>query len=253
MRILAFALPLLAVACAPVPPDPRGVEKGETFLKVSATGRAEARPNEARMQLGVTSQGANAAEASRLNREKMARVTAALTALGVKADDLQTRNLSLQRIDYGRERGQFRASNIVEVRMTDVARVGEAVTAVTEAGANVVGGPDLRVSDREAANRSAYANAYKAARARAEAYGDAAGLRIVRVVNIVDGGEYGVPSPSYVTMDAAAPPPVVSPQSVIRTEQAAPAAPPPPPGAPFNPGVNRTEVRVRVDFALKPA
>ena len=31
------------------------------------------------------------------------------------------------------------------------------------------------------------------------------------------------------------------------------AAPPPPPqsgGAPFNPGINTTEVRVRVDFAL---
>lgn len=250
MRIACLALPLLAVACAPAAPDPRGLEKGETFLTISATGRAEARPNEARMQLGVNSQGANAGEASRLNREKMARVTAALTALGVKADDLQTRNLSLQRIDYGKERGQFRASNIVEVRITDVARVGEAVTAVTEAGANVVGGPDLRVSDRESANRSAYANAYKAARDRAQAYGEAAGLRIVRVVNIVDGGEYGVPGSSYVTFDAAAPPPPVSPPPLVRTEQA---APPPPPGTPFNPGLNRTEVRVRVDFALKPA
>ena len=88
MRRLFFAaLPLLA-ACAPTNPDPRGVEKGETFLTISATGRAEARPTEARMRLGVTSQGANAAEASRLNREKMARVTAALTRLGVAADDL---------------------------------------------------------------------------------------------------------------------------------------------------------------------
>lgn len=249
MRHLILALPLLAAACAPTNPDPRGVEKGETFLTISATGRAEARPNEARMQLGVTSQGANAAEASRLNREKMAKVTAALTALGVKADDLQTRNLSLQRIDYGKERGRFTASNILEVRMTDVARVGDAVTAVTEAGANVMGGPDLRVSDRETANRSAYANAYKAARERAEAYAEAAGLKIVRTVNIVDGGEYGAASAGYVTMDAAGPPPLVSPPPIVRTEQAAPPAPP----APFNPGVNRTEVRVRVDFALKPA
>lgn len=212
MRFLVLALASAGVACAPANPDPRGVEKGETFLTISATGRAEARPNEARMQLGVTSQGANAGEASRLNREKMARVTAALTRLGIKEEDLQTRNLSLQRIDYGKERGQFRASNIVEVRMTDVAKVGDAVTAVTEAGANVMGGPDLRVSDREAANRSAYAAAFKAARSRAEAYGEAAGLRIVRVVNIVDGGEGGVPRPSYEGgADAmmVAPPPVV--------------------------------------------
>ncbi len=235
-----LALPLLA-ACQPTSPDPRGVEKGETLLTISATGRAEARPNEARLRMGVVSVGPNATEASRLNREKMARVTAALSRLGVKADDLQTQDLSLQRIDYGRERGQFRASNVLEARLTDMARVGEAVTAVTEAGANLLGGPDLRVSDREAANRSAYAAAFKAARSRAEAYGEAAGLKIVRVVNIVDGGEYGIPMP----------PPIVRTQSM---DAAMPVSAPPPPeqGAPFSPGLNRTEVRLRVDFALEP-
>lgn len=246
MRHLVLTLALLAAACAPTNPDPRGIEKGETFLTISATGRAEARPNEARMQLGVTSQGASAGEASRLNREKMARVTAALTRLGIKEEDLQTRNLSLQRIDYGKERGQFRASNIIEVRMTDVARVGDAVTAVTEAGANVVGGPDLRVSDREAANRSAYTNAFKAARSRAEAYGEAAGLKIVRVINIVDGGEGGSRGVGYAVTEQSAMDARFGP---------VPVSPPPPPeqGTPFNPGINRTEVRVRVDFALKPA
>jgi uncharacterized protein YggE len=247
--VLLAALSMLAAACTSAEADPRGVQKGETFLTISATGRAEARPNEARMRLGVTSQGPNAGEASRLNREKMARVTAALTRLGVAADDLQTQNLSLQRIDYGRERGQFRAQNLLEVRLTDVTKVGDAVTAVTEAGANVIGGPDLRVSDRETANRAAYAAAYKAARSRAEAYAEAAGLEIVRTINIVDGGEYGVPMAMDGNMsmpESVAP--TVAPPPLVRTQ----AAPPPPP-APFNPGVNRTEVRVRVDFALRPA
>lgn len=215
-----------------------------TLLTIFATGRAEARPDEARLRMGVVSLGPNAGEASRLNREKMARVTDALARLGVKTDDLQTQDLSLQRIDYGRERGQFRASNVLEARLTDMTRVGEAVTVVTGAGANLLGGPDLRVADRETANRSAYASAYKAARARAEAYGDAAGLKIVRVVSIVDGGEYGIPSP----------PPVAGTQISEAAGTAVSVAPPPPPeqGAPFNPGMNRTEVRVRVDFALEP-
>jgi uncharacterized protein YggE len=241
LTLLAI-LPMLA-ACQQAAPNPRGVEKGETLLTISATGRAEARPNEARLRRGVVSVGANAGEASRLNREKMAKVTAELAGLGVKPDDLQTQDLSLQRIDYGKERGQFRASNVLEARLTDMARVGEAVTAVTEAGANLLGGPDLRVSDRENANRSAYANAFKAARSRAEAYGEAAGLKIVRVVNIVDGGEYGIPSP----------PPMVRAESMDAVMAVPVAAPPPPEqGAPFSPGLNRTEVRVRVDFALKP-
>jgi uncharacterized protein YggE len=221
------------------------MERGETFLTVTATGRAEAKPDEARLSLGVQSQGASAAEAARANREKMDRVTATLGRLGVQGDDLQTRNLSLQRIDYGPERGRFRADNVVEVRIRDMNRVGEAVAGATDAGANLLGGPNLRVSDPEAATRSAYAEAYKAARARAEAYAGAAGLAITRVVAIHDGGAVGSPRPhgrdmnmeGAVSMDAAAP---VSPQQVSA-----------PPSVPFSAGVNRSEVHVRVDFALR--
>lgn len=230
---------VLMSSCAPAAPDPRGVEHDETLLTVTATGRADSRPDEARLQLGVQSLAASAEEASRLNREKMTRVTDSLTALGVKADDLQTRNLSLQRIDYGRDRGRFRAENILEVTLRDASKAGEAVTAVTTAGANVLSGPDLQVSDREGSTRSAYAAAYKAARARAEAYAGAADLRIDRVLGIYDGGEYGVAPPS------PPPPPLV--RTMSAEAAAAPQA-----SAPFYGGTNQTEVRVRVDFALSP-
>ena len=236
MRTPTVLAAMTALAACQAPPDPRGVESGETLLTVSASGRSEARPDEARLQLGVQSVAPSAGEAGRANREKMARVTAALTRLGVRPDDLQTRNLSLQRIEYGRERGRFRADNVVEVRLRDMNRVGEAVAAVTDAGANLLSGPDLRISDREAASRSAYAAAYRAARARADAYAGAAGLRVKRVLAIYDGGEYGVP------------PPYAQPVSADMAERAAP--PPPQEAAPFSAGVNTSEVRVRVDFAL---
>ena len=236
MRHSALVLAaLLLPACERAAPDPRGVGHDETLLTVTATGRADTRPDEARLQLGVQSAAASAGDASRLNREKMQRVTAALTSLGVKADQLQTRNLSLQRVEYGPDKGRYRAENVLEVTMKDVARVGEAVTAVTEAGANVMSGPELRVSDREGSSRSAYAGAYRAARARAEAYAGAAGLKIDRVLGIYDGGEYGVPSPGR-----PPPPPMISMDVSARAQEA----------APFNPGMNTTEVRVRVDFAL---
>jgi uncharacterized protein len=237
MRHLSLvALFLLASGCERAPADPRGVARNETLLTVTATGRADARPDEARLQLGVQSDAPSAGDASRLNRQKMDRVTTALARLGVKPDDLQTRNISLSRIDYGPERGRFRAYNMVEVRLRDMAKVGEAVTVVTEAGANVLSGPSLRVSDREAANRSAYAEAYRAARTRAEAYAGAAGLKIRRVLAIYDGGEVPQSYDMNAMAQEAGPRPV--------------SAPPPPPAVPFSPGMNTTEVRVRVDFAL---
>ena len=241
MRFLPAAMLLCLAGCGAAG-DPQRLGREETLLTVTAAGRADSRPDEARLQLGVQTVAPSAQEASRGNAGKMARVTAALRGFGVRPDDIQTRNLTLGRIDYGPERGRFRADNVVEVTLRDLPRVGEAVAAATDAGANVLGGPDLRVSDREAASRSAYAGAYRAARARAEAYAGAAGLRVARVLAIIDGGEAGVPIPyagvanaSGVSVEEAAPPPVVRTQA-----------------APFSAGMSQQEVRVRVDFALAP-
>ena len=233
MRTLMLPALLTLAACQPTPPDPRGVARGETLLSVTATGRSETRPDEASLTVGVNSQGATAAEASTLNNAKMARVAAALARFGVKPDDMQTSNLSLGRIDYGKERGRFRASNNLVIRLRDMARVGEAVAATTDAGGNLVSGPSLRVTDAEKASLGAYGAAYKAARARAEAYAEAAGLKIDRVLSIRDGGQAGGEPQS---MDA------------VMTEQMAPSPVSAPP--PFSPGVNASIVSVRVDFAL---
>src|SRR5687767_5276508 len=83
MRILALPVIAALAACQPGPADPRGVERDETLLTVSASGRADTRPDEARLQLGVQSQAGSAGEASRLNREKMDKVAAELARLGV--------------------------------------------------------------------------------------------------------------------------------------------------------------------------
>lgn len=233
--ILLLALPALT-ACQPAAPDPRGVDRGETLLTVNAIGRSETRPDEARFSLGVGTIATSAAEASRLNNEKMGKVTGALTGFGIKPDDLQTSSLSLNRIDYGKDRGRFQANNIVTVRLKDLTKASEAIVAATTAGANLMSGPSLRVSDTEKANLSAYAAAYKAARARADAYAAAAGLKVDRILAIRDGGQSpGYPQP----MDAMAEEAMAS-RAVAQT-----AAPPP-----FNPGVNSSTVSVRVDFAL---
>ena len=233
--ILLLALPALA-ACQASAPDPRGVGRDETLLTVSATGGAETRPDEARFSLGVNTIAATAAEASRLNNEKMAKVTNSLTGFGIKPEDLQTSSLTLNRIDYGKDRGRYQANNTVVVRLKNLAKASEAIVATTTAGANLLSGPSLRVSDTEKANLTAYAAAYKAARARADAYAAAAGLKVDRILAIRDGGESGGP----IVMDAM--------ESVAAQMLApSPVAPPPPP---FNPGVNSSTVSVRVDFAL---
>jgi uncharacterized protein YggE len=234
-RLTLLAFPILLSACTGREPDTHRVKPEETLLQVSASGRAETAPNEARFSAGVQSIGANAAEASRRNNETINKVLAALDGMGVKKEDVQTRQVSLQRIGYGPNRGRFEANNMIEVRMREVEKAGDAIAAATDAGANVLSGPNLTVGDPETARNGAYANAFKAARSRADAYAGAAGLKVVRVLSIRDSGQSYHPGMSY-DMNATA---EVAPPPIVRTQ-----------GPMIRPGVNTSEVVVQVDFAL---
>lgn len=230
---LAVAAAFVLAGCGEQAPDPRGVDENEVLLQVTASGRSDTRPDEARFTAGVQTIAGSAAAASAGNNQAMNRVTEALERLGIKPDDLQTRQISMARIDYGPERGRFQANNMIEVRVRDMAKAGEAIAAATGAGANILSGPSLAISDPEAASRSAYAQAYKAARARAEAYAEAAGLKVERVLVIRDTGD--------------SPPGLYEPPPIVRAEAAMQTAAPP-----VRPGMTTSEVRVRADFALGP-
>ena len=203
--ILALPLSLLLAGCEQAS-DPRGVGEDEVLLQVVTSGRADTRPDEARFTAGVQTIAGSAAAASAGNNAAMNRVTQALEKLGVKPDDLQTRQISM---------------------------AGEAIAAATEAGANSLSGPSLAISDPEAASRSAYASAYKAARAQAEAYAGAAGLKVARGLEIRDTGD-------------GSPPGLYEPPPLARAEAAQTAAPP------VRAGMTTSEVQVRADFALAP-
>jgi uncharacterized protein YggE len=232
--LISLAALALLAGCNQAAPDPRGVDRDETVLTVTGTGRAEATPDQALFTAGLSSVAGDAQAASARNAETMNKITAALGRLNIPKRDIQTRNLSVNRIDYGANKGRYKASNSVAVRVRDTRRVSEAIAAVTAAGANIVSGPNLSVADPEKANLGAYDLAYKAARAKADAYAAAANLRVARVLSIRDGGEGGI-MPQMAEMDArmVAPPPVVA--------QAAP---------PVMSGTNMNVVTVRVDFAL---
>lgn len=235
-RFSTVGLALALGACSTAAPDPRGVARDEVLVQISASGRADSRPDEARFTVGVDTIAATSAAAGAQNSATINKVASALQRLGVKEDDLQTRSITLSRIEYGPNRGRFQANNLIEIKVRDIKRAGEALAAITQAGANVLSGPNLRVSDPEKAGRSAYAAAYRAARGRAEAYAQAAGLKVARVLTITDAGNaspYRHYDADAVMMEQSAPPGLV-----------AAAAPP------VQPGITTREVQIRVDFAL---
>ena len=243
-KLVPLAGALVLAACGETPYDPRGVDREETLLSVSATGEAETRPDEARFQAGVNNWAASARAASDANAEDIREIVAALRAAGVAENDIQTRNVGVQRIDYGDRRGQYQASNNVAVTVREVDRTGEVISAVTDAGANIVSGPDLRVAEPEKAANTAYGAAYKAARARAEAYAEAAGMEISRVLTIRDmGGAQGNRYLPGAVPVAPPPPPIATDVAMARPESG---------GGMVMAGQTTSAVAVQVDFALVP-
>ena len=197
----------------------------------------EVRPDMATFSAGIETFGATGADASQANEAKMKAIVEALEKEGVAEKDIQTQSIGISRIDWGPKKGQYQATNQVSVRVRNVDKVSQAIGAVTAARANILSGPTLTQSNPEKAKLSAYGNAYKAARARAEAYADAAEMQVSRVLAIRDGGASGGPQPYYgdaMAEQAAAPPPVA------RTS-----------APPVRVGTDIIEVTVAVDFALE--
>jgi uncharacterized protein YggE len=235
MRILPLFIAAALLSGCSSAPDPRGVDRDEVLLRVVASGEAENRPDVATFSAGVSTIAPTSEAATRINNEKMNKVMASVEGLGVKRDDTKTQALTVNRIDWGRNKGQFEATNQVSVKIRKIDDATNVIGAATKAGANILSGPDLAVDDKEAASKGAYAAAYKAARSRADAYAEAAGLKVKRILSITDGSAMGGQPRPYEfaeqAMDAAAAAPVTT-------------------GPPIRAGLDTSTAQVKVEFVL---
>lgn len=261
-----FALPLL-LACSLIPvaahsqpalsPGPV-VTAGNTLLTVSAEGRSLRTPDLAVFNAGVTTQGKTAAEALAANSTAMTRVIAALKRAGIAERDIQTSNLGINPIysDPNREAEiaarmnrqpyvppeqkapviiGYQANNSVSVRQRRLDDFGRVIDTLVSAGANQVNGPSFTMDDPDPALDEARLAAMRKARARADLYARAAGLRVVRILSISEtAGYFGPPPVMFQRMDASGP-----------------SAPPPPP-APVQAGEVQLTANVTVLYELAP-
>ena len=206
MRLAALALALpLALAAAPAYPD-------ELPRQITVTGSAEAEavPDLATITAGVETRADTAADALARNSEAMAAVLAAIEAAGVARRDVQTSQLSISPVyepySEGAPEAQkvagYEAANMVTIRVRDVARLGATVDAVTGAGANRIFGIGFDVSDPKPTLDAARREAVADARAKAELFAEAAGVKLGPVLRI--GETVNAPGPVFMRAEAMA-------------------------------------------------
>jgi uncharacterized protein YggE len=200
--LLSAPMPALAQADVPI---------AGTLLDVDAQGRTTRTPDIATIRAGVVAQAPTAAAALADQAERMARVLQALKRAGVADRDIATATVGLQPQYLYREREApritgYQATNSVSVRFRDVKRAGTILDALVASGANQIDGPNLSIDQLDAALDEARLDAMRCARARAELYAKAAGLRVERIVSINEGttNEDGPRPPiAYARMAAA--------------------------------------------------
>jgi uncharacterized protein YggE len=179
-----------------------------TTLNLAAYGEVRAPPDMATINLGVMTQARTAAEAMQANAAQMAQVMATLKKAGIAAKDIQTSGLNLNP-QYVYEQNVpprltgYQASNQVTVVVHDLARLGAAVDATVNAGANQVNGISFGLNDPTATENAAREDAVKALQAKADLYAKATGYHVGRLVSLSEGGGY-TPGPPMPMMAYAA-------------------------------------------------
>lgn len=162
------------------------------IVVVSGTGVVTAAPDQAWVRIGAETRAKAPREAQVANAAAMTAVQQKLAALGLPADAVRTMAYDVQmEFDYANGRQTPRgyvARNTIEVRVDDLARVGEVLDASVGSGATTVSGLRFDLKARDAAERDALRRAVADALRRAEAAAAGARRTVDRVMRIEESG-----------------------------------------------------------------
>ena len=210
--VSAWAALILPLALALSVPS-AAQDKSKSTLTVTGEGLVAARPDLAVVSLGVVSQAGSAKDALAENSKATSAVIAAAKAAGIEARDLETTRVSVQpQYSYpaagSREPRKivgYEVSNALSIRVRDLDKLGALLDQLVVVGANQLRNIELSVAEPGPLRDAARAAAMKDAVRKAGLYAEAAGVRIVRVMSIVEGQQNGPRPPVLRALAAGAP------------------------------------------------
>ncbi len=193
-RLLAAAVALALMAPAALAEPPVAT------LTVTGQGTAAAAPDLATVRAGIETEGVTAAEALAANNAIAARVIAALKEAGIEARDIQTSGL---RVDPRYENpapdqpqrapsiAGYGVVNEVAVTVRALDGLGAVLDRLVSEGANRINSLGFGLADDRAMTDEARKAAVADATRAAEVLTGAAGVKLMRVLSVTDGGSFG--------------------------------------------------------------
>lgn len=183
-------------------------------ISVEGTGKAYVTPDIAKINLGVNTTGKTSEETLAENTKKINNIMDALEGLGIAKKDIKTTSYYLNpNWQYTEKKGSYQDGYILdqtlEVTVRDFSKTGDVISKTSAVGANVVGGVNFTVEDRETAKTEARAKAIANAKTKAEQVAGQTSLKLGRVLSFYEFEN----SPDYygkgggLTMEASLPEP----------------------------------------------
>src|SRR5688572_10805949 len=143
--IVLMSLSLAATAAAQTAEPPQVIVTGE--------GTVKATPDQAWVTIGAESRSKISKDAQQRNAEVMTAVIQKITSFGVPKDAIKTTAIDLQlEFDYNNGKQTPRgyvARNTVEVRVDELAKLGDVLDAVVNSGATNIHGVRFDVKQRD--------------------------------------------------------------------------------------------------------
>jgi len=170
-------------------------EKEPSVLTVTGFGEVRIAPDEATVRLGVTRQRETAQEAQEEVNQVAQEILSAVIQLGVRAEHIQTAELRLSPVYTTRRPGSsseprvvaYWASNMVSVRLENLALVGLVIDAAMKAGGNQLQGVHFALRNDLSAKEQALKEAVQAASQKAKAISEALDVKIIEVLEVNEG------------------------------------------------------------------
>jgi uncharacterized protein YggE len=204
--LAALALALVALAGCGDTTNVTSAAAANT-VTASGTGTTQAVPDTAEMAFGVTTLSPNAKSALDEASRSAEQIASAVKKQGVAGEDIQTQDVSVypQTVDQNGKQviTGYQASLSVRVKVRDISKLGEIISAANAAGANEISGPTFTIDDPAPARAKAIDEAVADARKSAEAMATAAGKSVGDVLSMSSSDAGFVPSMMYSQADMA--------------------------------------------------
>ena len=204
--LLGLSLATSTAAQTPTPDPPQIIVTGE--------GAVKAAPDQAWVQIGAETRSKVSKDAQQRNAEIMTAVQQKVASFGIPKEAIKTIAIDLQmEFDYANGRQTPRgyvARNTIEVRVDELAKVGDVLDAAVASGAATIHGLRFDVKDRDNLEKTALQNAVQNAMGKARAIAAGADRAIDRIIRIEEEMIGGRPEPmvrqfSMAKADAATP------------------------------------------------